>query len=311
MGILPMLAASGLAGAWQLIVKRNQHGQDAHVTIMVIDSHHHFWRYTPQEFGWIDEDHAVICRDFLPEDLQREMAGVVDGVISIEARQTEDETRFLLGLADRHTFILGVVGWVDLRAPGVREALERFNHPKLVGVRHVVQAEPDGFLLGDEFNRGIDALRKFDLRYGILILEHQLPETIAFVDRHPNQVFIVDHLAKPNVKGRQLEPWRTNLCKLAKRPNVYCKIAGGIFEADPKHWTATDLRPYFGVALEAFGPSRLMFGSNWPLTAPAGGYRHWLNVVRDWAAAWLSPAERDRLFSGTAIEAYKLGVTST
>jgi L-fuconolactonase len=275
---------------------------------MRIDSHHHFWRYDAVQYNWIDDAMSPIRRDFLPGDLApviRE-AGI-DGVISVQARQTVDETRWLLDLAHEHDFIRGVVGWVPLINADVKRHIERFKeNRKLVCVRHVVQGEPDDdFILRDDFNRGVETLKEFDLRYDILIFERHLPQTIAFVDRHPQQVFVLDHVAKPKIKAAEIEPWRTNMRELARRPNVYCKVSGMVTEANPQTWTPEKLRPYFDVVLEAFGPRRLMFGSDWPVCLVAVPYSRWMNTVVDWTSD-LSPAERERIFGATALEAYGL-----
>ncbi len=275
---------------------------------MKIDSHHHFWSYDPVEYGWIDDAMRVIRRDFLPEHLRAEIASVsVGGVVSVQARQNLIETEWLLNLATKNDFIKGVVGWVELASPSVNADLERFAaNPKLRSVRHVVQGEPDdNFILRSDFNNGIRALKKFSLAYDILIFARHLPQTIRFVDAHPDQVFILDHIAKPQIKTGLFEPWRKNIRELAQRPNVYCKASGLVTEADFQTWTEAQLRPYFEVVLEAFGPQRLMFGSDWPVCLVACGYARWHELVSRWVAK-LSPAERASILGGTAVEAYKL-----
>jgi L-fuconolactonase len=275
---------------------------------MKIDSHHHFWKYDPDEYGWIDESMRAIRCDFLPEHLRTEIAAAgVDGVISVEARPSVVETQWLLDFAAQHDFIKGVVGWVELVSPKVGAPLERFaSNSKLKSVRHVVQGEPDeNFILRDDFNRGIRELTRFGLDYDILIFERHLPQTIRFVDMHPNQIFVLDHIAKPRIKTNMLEPWGKNLRELARRENVCCKVSGMVTEADYKTWTEAQLRPYFETALEAFGPKRLMFGSDWPVCLVACGYGRWHKLVQDWISR-LSKAEQDRILGGTAIEAYKL-----
>ena len=275
---------------------------------MKIDAHHHFWKYDAVEYGWLDDSLKSLRRDFFPEHLRAEIASAgVDGVISVEARQSVAETRSLLDFAAQHDFIKGVVGWVELVSPNVRNDLARFAaNPKLKGIRHVVQGEPDdNFILRADFNRGITALREFDLRYDILIFERHLPPAIQFVDRHPNQIFILDHLAKPKIQLNELSPWRENIRELARRENVYCKISGMATEADFKAWTEPQLRAYFEVALEAFGPRRLMFGSDWPVCLAACGYARWHALVGGWIAK-LSADEQARILGGTAVEAYKL-----
>ena len=275
---------------------------------MTIDSHHHFWRYNTDEFGWIDDAMASIRRDFLPPHLQAEIAAVgIDGVISVQARQSLAETEWLLQLASNNDFIKGVVGWVPLIAPDVRTVLERLAaQPKLRAVRHVLQGEPDErYMLRADFNAGIRALREFDLRYDILIFERHLPQTIQFVDQHPNQTFILDHIAKPKIGLNELSPWREEITRLAERPNVYCKLSGMVTEADYTRWTDEQLQPYLDTVLEAFGPHRLMFGTDWPVCLVAASYSRWLEVIHEFISE-LSPAEQARIMGGTAVEAYGL-----
>lgn len=274
----------------------------------VIDSHHHFWRYNTQDFGWIDDAMRVIRRDFSPVDLEKEMrtAGV-DGVVTVQARQSLEETRWLLELATQHAFIRGVVGWVPLVDPQVPAILEKLApEKKLRAVRHVLQREPDErYMLTPEFTRGIQALRPFGLAYDILIFERHLPPTIELVDRHPQQVFVLDHIAKPRIKENLLEPWQKNIRELARRPHVYCKLSGLVTEADYTQWTEAQLQPYVDTVLEAFGPQRLMFGSDWPVCLVACGYTRWHALVRQWIEK-LSPTEQKRILGETAMEAYRL-----
>jgi L-fuconolactonase len=273
-----------------------------------IDSHHHFWKYVPAEYGWINDSMSVLRADFLPPDLETEIKHVaIDGVVSVQARQTLQETDWLLDLADDHDFIKGVVGWVPLAAPDLRGHLEKLaQRSKLKGVRHVVQDEPDDkFILRDDFNTGIRALAEFDLVYDILIYERHLPAAIEFVDRHPQQRFVLDHLAKPRVKDNQVEPWRENLRRLAEREHVFCKLSGLATEADWSRWTEEHLSIYLDTVLDAFGPQRVMFGSDWPVCLLATTYARWHDVVNQFCPR-LSASERDRIFGGTAIKAYEL-----
>ncbi len=275
---------------------------------MKIDSHHHFWKYSAAEYPWIGEAMAVLRRDFLPEHLQAEMAAAgIDGVVSVQARQSVRETEWLLSMADVNPFIKAVVGWVPLGKPDVRDTLAAFSaNPKFRAVRHVVQDEPDDrFILGADFNRGVSALCAFGLAYDILIFERQLAVSIEFVDRHPKQVFVLDHIAKPRIGDNVIEPWRSNIRELAKRGNVYCKVSGMVTEADWKTWSEEQMRPYFDVVLEAFGPKRLMFGTDWPVCLAAAGYLRWAELVRKFSAG-LSADEQEWIFGRTAVEAYGL-----
>ena len=274
---------------------------------MSIDAHHHFWQYGAEEYAWISEAMGVLRKDYLPADLKRETAAVkIDGVVSVQARQTTAETDWLLELADQNDFIRGVVGWVPLISAEVRRDLDRYrDRRKLKAVRHVLQDEPDdNYMLRDDFNRGVGALKDFGLRYDILIFERHLPQSFALVDRHPNQVFILDHLAKPRIRENVMSPWRENLKELSRRPNVYCKLSGLVTEAGST-WTPQQLRPYMETALETFGSRRLMFGSDWPVCLLASGYSRWYQIVKEFAAR-LTDDEQERLFGQTAVEAYGL-----
>ena len=207
----------------------------------------------------------------------------------------------------RNDFMRGVVGWVPLTDPAVASHLEEYAaNPKLKAVRHVLHDEPDDFyIFRDDFNRGVGRLKEMELCYDILIFERHLPQAIEFVDRHPNQVFVVDHIAKPRIKDRQLSPWLERMQDLARRENVYCKLSGLVTEADWNAWTESNLQPFIDAVLECFGPKRLMFGSDWPVSLVACTYKNWIEAVER-ATEFLSPSERDRLFGGTAIEAYRL-----
>lgn len=275
---------------------------------MRIDAHHHFWRFNAKEYCWITDAMGVLRRDFLPEHLSAEIrAAGVDGVVSVQARQNASETPWLLELAGQNDFIRGVVGWVPLVNRNVAEELAALAaNGKLKAIRHVLQSEPDDeYMLRADFNAGIDALRQFGLAYDILIFERHLAATLKFVDRHPDQVFVVDHVAKPRIRDGLVEPWKGLMCELARRENVYCKLSGMVTEADWKAWTPQQLRPYAETVLEAFGARRVMFGSDWPVCLVATSYRQWIQTVEGFIAG-LSPSEQDRIWSGTAIEAYGL-----
>jgi len=271
-----------------------------------IDAHHHLWTYSREEYPWISESMDSIRRDFLvPELNQAVREGFIDGVVTVQARQSLAETDWLLGLAEHNELMRAVVGWVPLTDPAVRSLLEAYvAHPKLKAVRHVLQDEPDDFyMLREDFNRGVALLNQFGLRYDILIYERHLPQTIEFVDRHPNQAFILDHIAKPRIKERVLSPWRERIRELAKRENVCCKLSGLVTEADWNNWTEADLKPYIDAVLECFGPKRLMFGSDWPVALLACSYRQWISIVVR-AISPLSPSEQQSILGATAKAAY-------
>lgn len=276
---------------------------------MRIDAHQHFWIYTPDEYGWIDDSMQVIRRNFLPEDLAPELEqNRFDGSVAVQARQTLEETQWLLSLADRNPKILGVVGWVDLRASDVRERLREFSkNPKFVGVRHIVQSEPDErFLMREDFLRGIAALEEFDLAYDILIYTQHLRVAAEFVQRFPRQRFVVDHAAKPPIKASKIEPWAAGIRKLAQFPNVLCKLSGLVTEADWQRWTPEQIVPYLDVAFKAFGPERLMIGSDWPVCLVAASYRSVVSSVQEWLQHF--PARtQEAILGGNAQRFWKLG----
>jgi L-fuconolactonase len=273
-----------------------------------IDAHHHLWRYSQAEYDWIGPGMEAIACDFLPDGLKSELEACgVSGSVVVQARQTLAETDWLLGLAEKSPWIRGVVGWAPIADRNFSAILEKLRTSrKLKGLRHIIQAEPDDeFILRQEFGAGIKALSGSGLVYDILIYERHLPAAIRFVDRHPNQVFVLDHLAKPRIKERLLEPWRTQVLELAKRENLYCKLSGMVTEADWTEWTASDLRPYVHAALEAFGPARLMYGSDWPVCLLASKYDRWYRTAENLLCG-LSESEKKLVLGGVANGIYSL-----
>jgi L-fuconolactonase len=273
----------------------------------IIDAHHHLWRYSAVEYDWIDDNMSALRRDFLPADLlaELEQAGV-NAAVSVQARQTLEETRWLLDLAQNCEAIRGIVGWAPIASPNFAASLEALAaQPKLVGLRHVVQAEPKGFLDSADFNRGIQALRGTGLVYDLLIVEHQLEEAIRFVDRHPQQIFVLDHIAKPKIAVQELEPWRSRMRELGQRSNVCCKLSGLVTEDSWSRWSMDSLRPYIDTAVEAFGTNRLMAGSDWPVCLLATGYAKWWQLIQNYFENF-SQDEKANIFSATAIKFYNL-----
>lgn len=249
---------------------------------MKIDAHQHFWNYNPQQHGWIDESMQAIQRDFSPADLRPILAqNGFDGCVTVQVDQTEAETTSLLKLAGEHSFIKGVVGWIDLQAANVEERLEHFaQFSKLKGFRHIVQGETDPhFLERASFRNGIKHLQRFDFTYDILIYPHQLKPAIAFAAAFPAQRFVLDHLAKPYIKQGLIDEWHGDLKKLAKLDNVWCKVSGLVTEADWKQHKQHDFVPYIETAIETFGIERLMFGSDWPVCLVAASYETVLSIV--------------------------------
>jgi L-fuconolactonase len=273
----------------------------------VIDAHHHLWRYSAVEYGWINDNMAALRRNFLPADLAVELAEAnVDGVVTVQARQTLEETWWLLELARSCEAIRGVVGWAPLAASDFEGSLEELTaDQKLVGLRHVVQAEPKGFLDNTEFNRGIRAMQDTGLVYDLLIVEGQLEEAARFVDRHPQQRFVLDHIAKPKIAMGEIEPWRYRLQELSKRGNVSCKLSGMVTEDSWSHWSIESLGPYLETVVEAFGPDRLMAGSDWPVCLVATSYSRWWLLLRNYFAGFTDD-ERADIFGATAMRIYNL-----
>lgn len=275
---------------------------------MRIDAHQHFWSYDPELYGWISDEMAVLKRDFLPTHLQPLLgAAEVDAAVTVQARQDLDETRWLLSLAEENPFLAGVVGWVDLRAADVDVRLDELAaHRKLRGVRHVVQDEPDDrFLMREDFLEGVSKLAERGLTYDILIYPKHLGVAAEFVDRFPHQPFVLDHIAKPFIGKGELEPWKSEITELARRDNVCCKVSGMVTEARWNEWSEADFKPYLDVVLEAFGPERLMYGSDWPVCLLSADYGP-MKSIADGLAAELSPDEQAAFYGANAIEFYGL-----
>ena len=273
-----------------------------------LDAHHHLGRYNAAEYGWIDDGMRELRRDFLAKDLIAELAlAGIDGTVAVQARQTLEETRWLLDQAEACDAIRGVVGWAPIAGEEFPGVMEEFEHrPKLKGLRHVIQSEPDeNYILRADFNSGILAMQGSGLVYDILIYERQLPQAIDFVDEFPDQIFVLDHAAKPRIGAGILEPWTENLRELALRQNVWCKVSGLATEANWKNWNIDTLRPYLDVVVDAFGVDRLMAGSDWPVCLVATQYGQWFDLLQTYFASF-SETERDAVFGGTAIEVYQL-----
>jgi L-fuconolactonase len=273
-----------------------------------IDAHQHFWRYNADDYSWIDDSMGSLKRDFLPEHLRQETVRcAIDGTIAVQAQQSTDETRWLLEIADSHPFVLGAIGWVDLQAGDVQAQLAALAaHPKLLGIRHIVQSEADDrFLLRPAVCRGIGALREFDLTYDILIYPRHLPVAIELVNRFPQQPFILDHLAKPEIRRGVIDAWARDLRRLAEAPNVYCKVSGLVTEADWAAWTSADIRPYLDVAFDCFGPDRLIAGSDWPVCTVAASYSQTMSLLMAYLVE-RPVAEREAVLGGNAARLWRL-----
>ena len=273
-----------------------------------LDAHVHFWQYTPAEYAWIDGTMAPLRRDFMPGDALAVMrpAGIESCVV-VQVRQTLEETRWMLQLADQHPFIAGVVGWVDLRSDDLEAQLESVAHPKLVGIRHIVQTEPDDFLSDDRFHRGVERLARHRLAYDILIYARQMPAAIEFASRLRDMPLVLDHLGKPDIKRNGFDPWRRDLDRMARFPNVRAKLSGLVTEADWNAWTIEDLHRYVNAAIDAFGPERVLFGSDWPVCTLAAQYEQVVEIIRT-AIDERPQSEQDSIFGLTARRMWRLAV---
>jgi L-fuconolactonase len=276
---------------------------------MRIDSHQHFWHYSPIEHAWMSDEMGLLKRDFLPEDLAPLLKSIgLDGCIAVQARQTLEETRWLLELAEKHAFIKGVVGWVDLCSSDVQRQLEIFAaHPKFVGVRHIVQDEPDDeFVLRPEFMNGISQLNQFDLTYDLLLYPKHLRAAAQLAQKFPEQPFVLDHMGKPRIAEGILSPWREDLRELAGSQNVFCKLSGMVTEAKWNRWKPAEFTRYFDSVVEAFSPERLMVGSDWPVCLLSGDYRSTMQIVIDYIGQF-SPGEQSGMLGGNCARFYEIG----
>lgn len=275
---------------------------------MKIDSHQHFWNFDPQRHAWINEEMAALKRDFLPQDLGPILYKYgIDGCVSVQAEQSAEETAYLLHFTENYQFIKGVVGWVDLCAADLDEQLEKYRaYAKLKGFRHVLQDEPDpAFMLRPAFMKGIARLRDFGFTYDLLIYPEHLPHARHFVAEFPDQPFVIDHLAKPGIRQRQIREWKNQIRAVAAYDNVYCKVSGMVTEADWQNWHPEDFDPYTDIILDAFGPKRIMYGSDWPVCTVASTYRETIDLAQRFAAK-LSDDEQALFWGENAVAFYHL-----
>jgi L-fuconolactonase len=273
----------------------------------MIDAHVHFWEYNKLKDAWITDEMKVLQSDFLPRNLQPILEeNKINGIIAVQADQSENETRFLLELANENPMIKGIVGWVDLQNENLENKLLYYSkHSIIKGFRHIVQSEPDGFLQNKRFRNGIKILRDFGFTYDILIYENQLKETIGFVNKFPDQKFIIDHCGKPSIKNNQIKEWENLMNELAGNKNIYCKLSGLITEAKWKDWNEKDFYPYLNVVFESFGTNRLLFGSDWPVMLLSGTYTKWKSLLENYMNDF-SQKEKQKVFSENAIQFYNL-----
>ncbi|MBK5271810.1 MAG: amidohydrolase family protein [Bacteroidia bacterium] len=274
---------------------------------MQVDTHVHFWKYDKVKDSWITNDMKILMQNYLPENISLSLKhNGIDGCVAVQANQAELETHFLVELAKTHNIIKGVVGWIDLQNKNISERLEYFSqYPIIKGWRHVVQAEPDDFLLRQDFQSGIAALRPYNYTYDILIYHHQLKPALAFVSKFPDQKFVIDHCAKPGIANHNIDEWKRLMLEMAAHPNVYCKLSGLLTEAKWKEWSPGDFYPYLDVVFDAFGTDRLMFGSDWPLILLSGIYVQWKSLLEKYMENF-DRDEKEKVFGETAVRFYNL-----
>ncbi len=274
---------------------------------MAIDAHMHFWKYDPVEYDWIGDSMKKLQRDFLPGDIEKTLEQEnIEGVVAVQACQTEGENEFLKDLGEKYDFIKGIVGWVDLRSPDLEKRLAYFSQfKKIKGFRHVVQGEPPGFLLQKEFIRGINMLLDAGFVYDILVYHHQLDDVLKFQQVFPGKNFILDHCAKPNIAGRDITEWSIKMREAASHQLTFCKLSGLLTEANWGQWSANDIFPYFDVIFEAFGPGRVVFGSDWPVVLESGEYHQWKELVTQYVCK-NCPANEEDVFHNNAVHFYNL-----
>jgi len=273
-----------------------------------IDSHQHFWNFDPEKFGWITEEMSLIKRDFLPADLKPILQkNNFDGCIVVQVDQSEKENDFLLNLAQQNDLIKGIVGWIDFQAENIEERLAYYKQfKKLKGFRHILQGEKKrDLMLVPEFKRGISLLNKYGFTYDILIFPDQLVFAEELIKEFPEQKFVIDHLAKPNIKDGKTEEWKKDMQAIGNFENVYCKISGMVTEADWKNWMTKDFFPYLDTVINSFGSNKIMYGSDWPVCLVAASYEQALNIVREYFSSF-SKNEQDLFFGGNAVKFYNL-----
>jgi L-fuconolactonase len=278
---------------------------------MIIDTHQHFWKYSPQKHQWINGEMSALKKDFLPEDLQKiYKEHGIKGCVAVQAEQSEEETGFLLQLADRYKFIRGVVGWVDLKSENLGTRLDYYkNFDKLKGFRHIVQDEPDpDFLLDQAFQRGLGQLEKNGFTYDLLIYPRHMNAAIHSVRNFPNLRFVIDHIAKPDIRNSKINDWARSMETIAHEKNVYCKMSGMVTEASWRGWKQSDFVPYLDVVFQTFGADRVMFGSDWPVCLLAGGFQDVLDIIVQYTRGF-SEQDKQKIYYTNAMDFYRLSLS--
>jgi len=274
---------------------------------MQVDAHVHFWKYNKARDGWITNDMKVLQQDYLPETISLTLKrNGIDACVAVQVDQSELETLFLVELSKTHDIINGVVGWIDFQNENIEERLQYFSQfPIIKGWRHIVQAEPDDFLLRKEFQRGIHALQSYNSTYDVLIFNHQLKHALEFISQFPEQKFIIDHCAKPDIANKKIEEWKSLIQQVAKHPKVYCKLSGLFTEAKWKQWSPNEFYPYLEVVFDAFGINRLIYASDWPVMLLSGIYVQWKSLLEKYMENF-DQEDREKVFGENAVRFYNL-----
>ena len=274
---------------------------------MTIDSHVHFWNFDAVRDSWITDEMKILRQDHLPGHLSSLLSNNdIEGCVAVQAVQSEAETFFLSGLSKTNPFIKAVIGWVDLQDEHIDQRLEYFSgFPEIKGWRHIVQAEPDDFLAGYKFKRGIRALAAFNYTYDLLLYHHQLKQGLEFVSRFPEQKFVIDHCAKPDIGNKRMDDWKMYMKEIASCPNVYCKLSGLLTETKWNDWAPADFYPYLDTVFELFGTDRLLFGSDWPVLQLSGTYGQWKDLLLGYMEKY-PETDRQKIFGLNAIKFYNL-----
>ncbi len=274
---------------------------------MQVDAHVHFWKYDTVKDDWITDNMKVLQQDYLPQTISLTLKrNGIDGCVAVQASQTELETLFLMELAKTHTIIKGVVGWIDLQKENIEDRLQYFSHfPIIKGWRHILQTEPDDFLSGKNFQRGIQALQPYGYTFDILIYQHQLRAVLEFVAKFPGQKMVIDHCAKPDIANKKIDEWKSLIQEIAKNPNVFCKLSGLFTEASWKQWHPAEFYPYLDVVFDAFGTDRLLFGSDWPVILLSGIYVQWKSLLEKYMENF-DLEEKEKVFGGNVVQFYNL-----
>jgi L-fuconolactonase len=274
---------------------------------MIIDAHQHFWNFDPDKHAWINDSMHMLRRNFLPNDLKPFLLNNgIDGCIAVQADQSLEETKFLIGLANQNNWIKAVIGWVDLKSNDIEEQLTFWKQSTVLkGFRHILQAEEPEFMLSTSFLRGIAALQKFNYCYEILIYPKHLSATLLLVKQFPDMRFVIDHIAKPNIKEQQISDWKEGIELLSKQKNVFCKISGLVTEADWKNWKFSDFDPYLNIVINAFGVDRLIYGSDWPVCILAANYNKQYAIYKQYFSDY-SEIDISKIFGGNAKKFYQI-----